>query len=356
MAALLSAVTSESAVSADLTIYTFSRVNADLPHPCTLVSELSESVVEGVNSSLPSLTGVAYLGASADCALPSATATSSGTVASVLRLEATLPALTFAGNITQTNQATLDATLTGRCSVTAYTGAVATFTITGHYSVAAAGLTGSVSTVNAMLPGMYGFTGGVTGENVATVDVTLPMLEAAPSGRAWLVGPSLTGYAVVNEVVAVTYEAYAINLATGAVTHYTNYPFDNIVRFGNAYFGIGPTGIYRITGNLDLTLPIDAHIKTFSTKLGSPNFKRVPYVYVAGRSDGGVVVGVTADEGTTYEYESNWGEVPGSTNHRAVVGKGLRGIYFSLDIANVGGSSLELDSLKVHATNSVRGI
>jgi hypothetical protein len=159
-----------------------------------------------------------------------------------------------------------------------------------------------------------------------------------------------------GEVVSVTYEAYAINLTTGAVSHYTNYPFDNMLRFGSSYYGIGATGIYLLGGDLDLAVPIDAHIKTFATKLGIQNQKRVPYVYSSGRSDGGVIVGVTADEGETYEYESDWGEVAGSTNHRIVVGKGVKGVYYSFDVKNVNGGSLELDEISVHVAPTQRAV
>ena len=140
------------------------------------------------------------------------------------------------------------------------------------------------------------------------------------------------------------------------VTHYTNYPFDNILRFGNKFYGVASTGLFEIGGALDVTTPIDAHIKTFATKLGSGQMKRVPYVYSSGRSDGGIRVGITPDEGDTYEYESDWGEIPGSTNHRTQIGKGVRGVYYSFDISNIDGSSLELDSITAEPAVSQRGI
>lgn len=196
----------------------------------------------------------------------------------------------------------------------------------------------------------------ITEEAVMRVNVVSPSPVAAPQGSAWVVSPTPVAYAVGHEVVAVTYEAYAINLTTGAVSHYTNYPFDNILRFGSSYYGVSSSGLYLIGGDLDLTVPIEARVKTFATKLGSQNQKRVPYVYSSGRSDGGVIVGVTADEGETYEYESDWGEVVGSTNHRTTVGKGIKGVYYSFDVKNVNGGSLELDEISVHVAPTQRAI
>lgn len=199
-------------------------------------------------------------------------------------------------------------------------------------------------------------TGNITEESVMRGVLVSPSPVMAPSGYGWLVSPSPVMHAVMREVVAVTYEAYAINLTTGAVSHYTNYPFDNILRFGSSYYGISASGVYLLGGDLDLTVPIEAHIKTFATKLGTQNQKRVPYVYSSGRSDGGVVVGVTADEGVTYEYESDWGEVAGSTNHRTVVGKGIKGVYYAFDVKNTNGGSLELDEISVHVAPTQRAI
>lgn len=317
----------------------------------------TDSILSGANASLPALTLEAYSGATLQAAIPALTASISGTVTAVGRVDAALPALTLVANGKTGGVSTAYLQHGGAYSVDANTGAqlVAGLAPNG-YALTSSGKTGGIAEVDATLTGMYSLEAGIVAEAYARVDATLPSLQTAPSGQAWLVGPRMSLHAVGTEVVAATYEAYAINLTTGAVTHYTNYPFDNILRFGDKFYGASSSGLFEIGGSLDLTLPIEAHVKTFQTTLGSMNKKRIPTVYSSGRSDGGVTIGVTADEGTTYEYTSDWGEVPGNTNHRTVPGKGINGVYYSLDVKNVNGGSLELDTISVEVAHTTRAI
>lgn len=313
----------------------------------------SPSVLDGITGVLPALQGSIFGGGAVAGTLPSLQASLSGDVPLLVVIAGTLPAL----------QASIDVT-TGADAQIAGTLPALTGSIYGGAALAGTlpSLTASFSTfvgTNAAIAGtlpVLTASVAITSETHGQIAGTLPALTAAPPGAMWVTLPALTAYISASADVTVTYEAYAINLATGAVTHYTNYPFDNILRFGDKYYGVAPTGLFEIGGSLDLTTAIDARVKTFSTQLGSSKMKRVPYVYSSGRSDGGVSVGVIADEGTTYSYESDWGEVAGSTNHRTQVGKGIRGVYYAFDVSNISGSSLELDSLDVSLEATERAI
>lgn len=307
------------------------------------------------------LTGVyeisAFSGARLAAALPPLSLTATGTVAAVGRLQAALPSLELDASVSVGGVASAELVLAGTFAVESYSGARAELsTQLNGYVVSSSGLTGATASAVLGLLDRLVVTASVTAEGLATAVLILPALQAAPQGQAWLVAPSLTVTASGGPIVSVTYEAYAINLTTGAVTHYTNYPFDNIVRFGANYYAVSPTGIFKLGGSLDLTAPIAAHIKTFSTTFSDRKMKRLPYVYSSGRSDGGVTVGVTADEGATYEYTSQWGAVAGSTNHRTVVGKGIRGVYYALDIKNIDGSSLAIDGIDAIVESTERAI
>jgi hypothetical protein len=313
----------------------------------------SMAIQNGADISLPSLTGVSYGGAQADVILPSLRVVATGTVNPVLRADVGLPSLIVLASGTTGAVMKVDALLPMLLG-TAYSGTIADVLLPALLATAS-GTVGNIMVADVLLPALTAHV-GASSINYMVADVLLPALQAAPSGFAWLTLPALTGYAVGRETIAVTYESYAINLTTGAVTHYTNYPFDNILRFGSKFYGINSTGVWELTGDLDLTAPIDAHIKTFQTDFGTKNMKRLPYVYLSGRSDGGVTIGVTADEGTTYSYPSQWGEAPGNTNHRVVPGKGLRGVYFGLDVSNVAGGSLQLDSISAPVAPTTRAI
>ena len=62
--------------------------------------------------------------------------------------------------------------------------------------------------------------------------------------------------AVARAVVAVVYEAYAVNLRRArrcptSVTRYTDYPFNQIVRFKGRYLGVADDGLYELGGDTD---------------------------------------------------------------------------------------------------------
>lgn len=331
-------------------------VDTDLPGGYVVVANGYPVVANGVTGTLPGLTMAAFSGATAHPTLPALTLTATGTVTIVGRVDAVLPMPTLVANGMVGGASAAYLQHGGRYEVAANTGAQAVLEHGGRYTTSVSGLTGGLATAELATVGRYDVNASGTAESYAVADMVLPALQTAPSGQAWLVAPSLTMHASGSEVVAVTYEAYAINLTTGAVTHYTNYPFDNILRFGDRYYGIASSGVYLLGGALDGLDQIDAHIKTFQTTFGTTAQKRLSYVYASGRSEQGVVVGVTADEGDTYEYESDWGEVPGNTNHRTTVGKGIRGVYYALDVKNVAGGSLELDELKALVTPTMRRV
>lgn len=320
----------------------------------SLDANVVNATPEGVAVDLPALTMRAYTGAVVALSAPHFTLTASGTVPGIARVDAGLPSLQLVANgkVGGTSAAFLQ--LSSTYTVVARTGAQVVLNTSGEYVVASTGKGGVVGKAVLAIHSSYLLTATATAEAHAEAVMKLPSLTAAPSGKAWLVAPSFSVHAVGGEVVAVTYEAYAINLTSGAVTHYTNYPFDNILRFGAHYYGINATGIYRLGGVLDVATEVVGHIKTFATTLGTQSQKRIPYVYVSGRSDSGVVVGITADEGDTYEYESNWGEVPGTANHRTVPGKNIRGAYYSFEVSNVAGGTLELDEITAHVAQSSR--
>lgn len=329
---------------------------ANLPGGYRVVSSGYQGSPSGLNARLPQLTLSAFTGGSVQRSLPMLSLSASGTVTVVGRVDSTLPVLTLVANGKAGGVSAVYLQHGGRYEVASHTGAHTRLAHAGRYSVSAAGLVGGIGSAYLSVGGRYTLRASTSSASYAVADMELPALQPAPQGQAWLVGPSLTMHASGGEVVAVTYEAYAINLTTGAVTHYTNYPFDNILRFGSHYYGVAPGGMYRLGGALDIDVQIDARVKTFQTSLGTKNQKRVPYVYASGRSDQGVTIGVTADEGTTYEYESAWGEVAGTANHRVKAGNGIRGTYYSLDVKNTDGGSLELDELSVHVIPTTRAV
>ena len=115
-----------------------------------------------------------------------------------------------------------------------------------------------------------------------------------------------TGHAVV----AATYEAYAINLnhkprpgvvPVDEMTHYTNFPFDRIVRYKNSYFGVAADGLYLLEGTTDHAEPTPTPIpwlwKTGLTDFRTPQKKTVESMYFGGRLGPAASVSLHAGDG-----------------------------------------------------------
>lgn len=95
-------------------------------------------------------------------------------------------------------------------------------------------------------------------------------------GRGYNVAPAFS--VSFNAAYA---EAFVMNILTKTVTRYTNYPFMHLAKIGQDYYGFKSDGLYKITGNLDLTDPVTdvTSITTKATDFGEFQAKRVPYLY-----------------------------------------------------------------------------
>lgn len=319
-----------------------------------ITSTGTEQAQNAADITCPAYSLNAYCGGYADLSLPQYTLTITGVVDGVLYGDMVLPTPSLIANGITGGTSAAMMTMYGAYVTTGYSGGVGVLPLASGYSVNASGQTGAVGEASLTLTSRYGLVAEATQGNFGVAVMGMPSLVSAPSGQAWLVQPTFTMYAMASAVVAVTYEAYAINLSTGAVTHYTNYPFDNIIRLGAHYYGINSEGMFQIGGDKDITTSIPAHFKTFMTNFGTTVQKRVPSVYTSGRSDGGVTLGITADEGDLYEYTSSWNNVAEAKNHRTIVGKNIRGSYYSFEISNVDGGTLELDEITANIAVSER--
>jgi hypothetical protein len=82
--------------------------------------------------------------------------------------------------------------------------------------------------------------------------------------------------------------ALVMNILTGEVTRYTNFPFDNIVEIDGKNYGVRSDGLYVLeTAITTDSLPtagtvINGQVQTKETDFGTYHSKRCPYMYVNG--------------------------------------------------------------------------
>lgn len=204
------------------------------------------------------------------------------------------------------------------------------------------GQSGAVGSASISLPVLQLLASG-TAQNHGSADLTLPPLIAGPSGYATVILPVLRLSASGSQVVAVTYEAYAMNLKPSnragkhEVTHYTNWPFDGIVRHGNRHYAWGPSGLYLLGGTTDDgDVAISWSWKTAITDFKSPMGKNVPAGIIRGRIGPSVTASVSVGERADKTYAATIVRGQNAQNHRIKFGRGTDDTYYSFGMAGTG--------------------
>ncbi len=122
-------------------------------------------------------------------------------------------------------------------------------------------------------------------------------------------------------------QALVMNMNTNEVTRFTNYPFSNIVRIADNYYGINSDGLYLINGDLDITAKINGSITLKDTDFGSFKSKRLRYVYL--NSD-------TKTKVTPYvDNKKKTGQDSAFNGRKCTLGLGNNGRYWQLQIENI---------------------
>lgn len=229
----------------------------------------------------------------------------------------------------------------------------------------ATGIHGGVAQVAARMPWVVTLISGYR-EDTGRVIASMPMLVPTPSATASVQPPMFTATARGHAVLANAYEAYVLNMSqqiasdqqAGAgiaqMTRYTNWPFVQVVRLGDIYYGLAEDGLYELVGPTDNGTEIAWSFETCKTDFGDPHKKAVVSAYVGGQA--GPVVDYTLRSGDDpdymYEYVTN--KVTQKRNHRQKFGLGRRVRYYSFGLAGTG--KLAIDEIEFELMNTTRRI
>lgn len=241
----------------------------------------------------------------------------------------------------------------------------------------AGGGTGAMGAVGRMvggvLPVIVGY-GTARHENVGRmVGGRLPTLIMPKQniGRATL--PSLTvratasagtGHAWTLEWALLAIEAYVMGVdATGEatahpVTRYTNYPFVQIIRLGDSYYGVAPDGLHRIGGAQDNGTPIPWAMQTHVTDFGSQFHKTVASAYLGGTIGPSVAFSVLTGEHPEQMHTHTNTFTTQLKNHREKFGKGRKARYWAFGLSSLPtvSSNLMLDALDLEVFEMSRRV
>lgn len=339
----------------------------------------------------------AFAGASAQTVCPPAHLSASGDIANVGRAVMLAPAMTLDARGTMGLQGEVNAVLAGQCRLTAFGGASLQARAPGM-TLTASATTEAVGSLRAVLKNRFsasGFAGAVltqrlsgvfsldaSGANVPTgsLQATMPacalrasgsepvygqarmimpraMLKGAPNAlRAWMPACRLHAMGRPNAVAAALREAWAMNLRGGnedaavalahEVTHYTHYPFNQIVSFDGVTYGASDAGLFRLDGDTDAGAPIAWSFQTCATDFKSPQLKSLPEVFMSGKLGSGATVDVLVGEmaDNAYQYTNVRGTP--SQNHRFKFGRGMRSRLYALGVVDPDGGELSLDGIE----------
>jgi hypothetical protein len=148
---------------------------------------------------------------------------------------------------------------------------------------------------------------------------------------------------------------WVLNVETSASVQYDNYGFNSFFTRDGVSYGVADDGIYRLTGDKDVSKEIVAQVDTGITTLGSPMQKSLPAVYLNASSDGALVVKVETDGSDPYYYEAR-SSSESLDKHRVDVGRGLKGVNWSVTVMNQSGEDFELAGVELTPIQATRRI
>lgn len=138
-------------------------------------------------------------------------------------------------------------------------------------------------------------------------------------------------------------DVWVANIATQAHSRYAGFGFNSFCRYDGKYYGCKSDGIYELTGDTDGADPIPCTVTFAETDFGASNLKRFESVYLGVKASGQLVLKVVQDASNVYHYNV----IPSGNDGRAaraVLGRGLTGRYWQLELAS-GTERFELDSI-----------
>ena len=207
---------------------------------------------------------------------------------------------------------------------------------------------GSVGSALMELPALLLLAAG-TAQDHGSAALVLPPLRPGPSGQGAVILPALQLLGQGRLVVVVTYEAYAVNLKPSnragkhEVTHYTNWPFDGIVRHGSRHYAWGPAGLFEIGGATDYNAaapasptPIAWDWTTTVTECGASQKKAMRQMTIGGKLGARSVATVSVGRASDYSYSYATSKGEREQNYRVKFGKGLDERYYSVGLAGSG--------------------
>ena len=297
---------------------------------------------------LPTLAGGLKSGAVLDVSLGGLEAASlQGTLDVVARFDITLPQLDMVSSATTWAIGEASGVLGDPLDGELYGGCALSGDLVG-LDGDLTGVTGAVASIDGSMQGLQGLI-TATSEVFGVLDGTMGGLEAL-----WgildgeIVG--LEGELIEQPLPVSEYVAWVMNLVHRGVTRYPGYPFDFIVRWRGQHYLANSTGLFLYGGDKDSGAKIDAAFALPPSDYGSVQEKRVPRLYLKGRTTGQLNVAVAMDEGDQHQGLADGKS--GVDYRRWKLPRGIKGHLVSFEVSNTDGADFEVEQVDalIHLT------
>lgn len=183
----------------------------------------------------------------------------------------------------------------------------------------------------------------------SALSVTTALKDPASYREDMTISPSVLSItATLVEPSEVTdNKTVTMNTKTKAVTEYVNFNFNSYAKFNDKYIALNKTGIYELGGSNDNSENIVASLKTGTIDTYTENINRLRDGYVTFRSDGDILLKSVGDEENERSYTVINSTVSKIHERRIKFQRGIKDRYFSFELTNVSGSTLDIDKLRV---------
>lgn len=340
-------------------------MNLTLPMP-TVISDGTDQVGMGFAGTMPKALLTAYAGGNAALTLSAPT----------ISMTATFPGIGRAAIVTSRVGVSASGTVSGSANaaltfgtysttyrLVGYGGAILRATFTGGFTVEASGTGGRTGSVAITLPLYDLVSASGSTQNYGGASLLMPAAQLGATAQAWLTAPGAILEASGSATIAVSYEAYSVNLnhtprekerPVDEMTKYIGYPFDRVVRYKNSYYGMNSTGLYLLEGTTDNGAAISFEVRTVLTDAGTEYKKTVESAYFGGRFGPNAAITMYVGESATAAYTYFTPRDSTVQNYRQPLGRGLKTRYFALGVS--GSGPLTIDNITFNISQLARKV
>lgn len=154
-----------------------------------------------------------------------------------------------------------------------------------------------------------------------------------------------------------TTEALVMNMRTGGMGQYANYPFNSLFKLGGNYFGLSDTGIEVLGGTKDLGADIPVLVVSGLHNLGTDNRKILTDAYLEVRCEGQMRLTVVYNETEAICYTLDPVEgKQGIYFKRIKLARGVDCTHAQVKLENVDGADFDLQSARIITQPKTRRI